>query len=340
MYLAGRMRVRPAGYTNTNYLRCEMFELFGNTIAYQLLSLSPQSQLGQAVQFFIMDITKILLLLGVIVYIIGLIRQWLDPVRVRNAIAVRGKVQGRVMAILLGAVTPFCSCSSVPLFIGFLEAGIPLGVTFAFLTASPMINEIVVVMLLGMVGWEITLTYVAAGIFVAYISSMIIGRFNEHRLVESYVWQIQLGQQSEQSVSGWFARHQLALAEVHNIVSKVWKWVVLGVGLGAAAHGYAPTEWLAQLGASDNWFAVPLAVLVAVPLYIDAVATIPIAEVLMGKGVALGTTLAFIMAAAALSVPEMLILRKVLLWRTLAMFASILTLSFILVGWLINFIFY
>ncbi len=317
-----------------------MFESFGNSMAYQLLSLSPQSALGQAVQFFFMDITKILLLLGVIVYVIGLIRQWLNPVRVRNAIAGRGKVQGRLMAIALGAVTPFCSCSSVPLFIGFLEAGIPLGVTFAFLTASPMINEVVVVMLLGMVGWKITLTYVTVGFIVAYISSVIIGRFNEQKLVEPYVWQIQLGQQEEQMVSGWVQRHRLAVAEVRKIVGKVWKWIVLGVSLGAAAHGYAPTEWMAQMGASNNWFAVPLAVLVAVPLYIDAVATIPIAEVLLGKGVALGTTLAFIMAAAALSMPEMLILRKVLLWRTLALFASILTVSFILVGWLINISFY
>lgn len=314
-----------------------MFELFGNTVAYQLLSLSPQSPLGQAIQFFFMDIAKILLLLGVIVYVIGLLRQWLDPVRVRNAIAGRGKVQGRIMAIMLGAVTPFCSCSSVPLFIGFLEAGIPLGVTFAFLTASPIINEIVVVMLLGMVGWKVTLAYVATGFVVAYASSVIIGRFNEQKLVEPYVWNIQLEAQSVQTAKGWIQRHQLAVAEVRKIISKVWKWILFGVGFGAAAHGYAPTDWMAQIGATDNWFAVPLAVLVAVPLYIDAVATIPIAEVLLGKGVALGTTLAFIMAAAALSMPEMLILRKVLLWRTLALFASILTVSFILVGWLMNF---
>lgn len=317
-----------------------MFEFFGNLIAYQLLSLLPQSQLGQAVQFFFMDITKILLLLCVVVYVIGLIRQWLTPMRVRNAIAGRGKVQGRIMAILLGAITPFCSCSSVPLFIGFLEAGIPLGVTFAFLTASPIINEIVVVMLLGMVGWKITFTYVAVGFVVAYISSVIIGRFNEQRLVEPYVWQIQLGQQNEVTANGWKQRHQLAVAEIYKIVSKVWKWIVLGVGVGAAAHGYAPTEWMAQIGASDNWFAVPLAVVVAVPLYIDAVATIPIAEVLLAKGVAVGTTISFVMAAAALSMPEMLILRKVLVWRTLVIFASILTVSFVTVGWMLNFMFH
>ncbi len=316
-----------------------MFEQLGNVVAYQLLSLSAHSQFGQAVQFFVMDITKIFLLLGLVVYFVGLLRQWLDPARVRSVIANRGKVQGRVLAILLGAVTPFCSCSSVPLFIGFLEAGIPLGVTFAFLTASPMINEIVVVLLLGIVGWEITLTYVMTGFVIAYFTSVIIGRMNEQRLVESYVWQLHLKQVETQPIVGWPARHTMALAEVKKIVGKVWKWIILGVGLSAAAHGYVPTEWLSRMGASDNWYAVPLAVLVAVPLYIDAVATIPVAEVLLGKGVALGTTLSFIMAAAALSMPEMLILRKVLLWRTLAIFAAILTVSFTLVGWLMNGIF-
>jgi len=257
----------------------------------------------------------------------------------RDAIAGRGKVQGRVMAILLGAVTPFCSCSSVPLFIGFLEAGIPLGVTFAFLTASPMINEVVVVMLLGMVGWRVTFLYVGVGFVVAYLTSIVIGRLDERQLVHAYVWQLHLKQQEPEVKRGVQARHRYALREVKNIVAKVWPWVVIGVGVGAAVHGFAPTQWMARIGAGSNWFAVPMAVLVAVPLYIDAVATIPIAEVLLGKGVALGTTLAFVMGAAALSMPEMLILRKVLRLKALGIFTAILTVSFILVGWLINFLF-
>lgn len=315
-----------------------MFDALANILVYQLLGLSAESHTATALHFFVMDTTKIFAMLVIIIYIMGLFRAMLSPERVREY--VRGKPQwlARTLAIMLGAVTPFCSCSSVPLFIGFVEAGIPLSVTFSFLIASPMINEVAVVILWGILGWKLTLMYVAAGLTVAYIGGVIMDRFKPERWIEDYVWKIQMGEVSLPEKDKSFAgRHQFAWAEVKDILTRLWKWVLAGVAVGALFHGYVPEGWVTEhLGGKDNWFAVPGAVLLGVPLYSNATGVIPVAEAMLGKGVAIGTTLAFMMSIAALSLPEMIILRKVIRWPALALYASVLAVAFTLVGWGFN----
>ena len=319
-----------------------MFDVFANLVVYQWLNLNADSHAGAALHFFVMDTTKIFFLLIVIIYAMGLLRAMLSPEKVRNY--VRGKPMwlARTSAVTLGAVTPFCSCSSVPLFIGFVEAGIPLGVTFSFLIASPMINEVAVAILLGILGWKLTLMYVAAGLTVAYAGGMIMERFRPERWVEDYVWKIQMGEASlpdpDTSMAG---RHRYAWGEVKEIVGRLWKWVIAGIAVGALFHGYVPEAWVtAYLGGQDNWLAVPGAVLLGVPLYSNATGVIPVAEAMLGKGVAIGTTLAFMMSIAALSLPEMIILRKVIRWPALALYAGVLAIAFMLVGWGFNMIAY
>lgn len=317
-----------------------MFEQIGNYTAFELLALAPESALGSAVQFFVMDVVKILVLLTVIIYTMGLLRAYMSPERVRKAVQGKPRWLARLMAILLGSVTPFCSCSSVPLFIGFVEAGIPMGVTFSFLIASPMINEIAVVMLASILGWEIALMYISAGLLVAFFGGIIMEHFNTERWVESYVWKIQMGEVDSTAQKQTLAqRHQYALNEVKTIVLRIWKWVFIGIGIGAAFHGYVPQQWVSDhLAAANNAWTVPLAVLIGVPLYSDTVGVIPILEAMLGKGVPLGTSLAFMMSIAALSLPELLILRKVIQWPALALFVGVLTTAFILVGWTFNWI--
>ena len=315
-----------------------MFDALGNVIAYSLFGLSPDSHIGQAVQFFVMDITKIFVLLVVIIYIMGLLRAMLSPERVREYVRGKPRWLARTLAILLGAVTPFCSCSSVPLFIGFVEAGIPLGVTFSFLIASPMINEVAAVILVGILGWELAALYIGAGLTVAYVGGAVMERFKPERWVEDYVWKIQMGEMKiakpDTSLAG---RHRYAWGEVREIIRRIGKWIVIGVAIGALFHGFVPEAWVVEhLGGRDNWLAVPGAVLLGVPLYSNATGVIPIAEAMLGKGVDIGTTLAFMMSIAALSLPEMLILRKVIRWPALALYASVLAIAFTLVGWGFN----
>jgi len=252
---------------------------------------------------------------------------------------VRGKPKwlARTLAIVLGAVTPFCSCSSVPLFIGFVEAGIPLGVTFSFLIASPMINEVAAVILVGILGWQLAALYVVAGLTVAWVGGVVMERFRPERWVEAYVWKIHMGQlqlpEQDNSLRG---RHRFAVAEVKEIVGRIWKWVLAGIAVGALFHGYVPEAWVSEYLAGDDWYSVPAAVLLGIPLYSNATGVIPVAEAMLGKGVAIGTTLALMMSIAALSLPEMLILRKVIRWPALALYAAVLGVAFTLVGWLFN----
>lgn len=314
-----------------------MFEQLGNLIAYQLLGLDPTTHLGAAVQFFIMDITKILLMLVLIIYIMGWLRALLTAEKVRAYVRGKPKWLARILAILLGAITPFCSCSSVPLFIGFVEAGIPLGVTFSFLIASPMINEVAVAILIGILGWKLTLLYVVSGLVVAYVGGIIMEWFKPEKWVEEYVWKIQMGEmQNIEEDKSFAGRHHYAWSEVKEIVKRIWKWVVIGIAVGAMFHGFVPESWVVENLGGDNWLATPLAVIIGVPLYSNATGVIPIAEAMLGKGVAIGTTLAFMMSIAALSLPEMLILRKVIKWQALAIYASVLAISFTLVGWIFN----
>ncbi len=314
-----------------------MFQVFGDFVAFELLRLDPTSHLGAAVQFFVMDLSKIFALLVLVIYLMGLLRALLTPERVREAVRGRPPWLARSLAILLGAVTPFCSCSSVPLFIGFVEAGIPLGVTFSFLIASPMINEVAVVILMSILGWKLALLYVAAGLAVAYVGGILMERFRPERWVEDYVWQIRMGETPLPTVDRTLTgRHRYAWHEVREIIGRIWKWVIVGIAVGSIFHGYVPETWVVAHLGGGNWLATPLAVLLGVPLYSNATGVIPIAEAMLSKGVAVGTTLAFMMSIAALSLPEMLILRKVIKWQALAVYAGVLTVSFILVGWTFN----
>ena len=314
-----------------------MFEGLADLVVYQGLGLGPATHLAAALHFFVMDVTKIFFMLVVIIYLMGLLRALLSPERVRAYVRNRPDWQARGMAVTLGAVTPFCSCSSVPLFIGFVEAGIPLGVTFSFLIASPMINEVAAVILVGILGWKLALLYVAAGLVVAWFGGIAMQWFKPERWVEAYVWQIHMGQAElpapDRSLAG---RHAYALAEVREILGRVWRWVLIGVGVGALFHGFVPEDWVARHLAGGNWFDVPTAVLLGIPLYSNATGIIPVAEAMLGKGVAIGTTLALMMSVAALSLPEMLILRKVIKWQALALFAGVLAVAFTLVGWGFN----
>jgi len=314
-----------------------VFDALANFLVYQGLGLDPSSRVGPALHFFVMDLAKIFTLLVLVIYLMGLVRAMISPERVRGFVRNRPDWQARGMAVTLGAVTPFCSCSSVPLFIGFVEAGIPLGVTFSFLIASPMINEVAVVILAGILGWKLAILYVAAGLLVAWFGGIVMQRFRPERWVESYVWQIRVGQaalpEPDPSLAG---RHRYAVGEVREIVGRIWKWVVLGIGVGALFHGFVPAGWVTEHLAGGNWFDVPAAVALGIPLYANATGVIPVAEAMLTKGVAIGTTLALMMSVAALSLPEMLILRKVIKWQALALFAGVLATGFILVGWGFN----
>jgi uncharacterized membrane protein YraQ (UPF0718 family) len=316
-----------------------MFERLGNLAAYDLLGLAPGSAPGDAVQFFIMDVAKIFVLLVAVIYVMGLLRALLSPERVRAFVRGRPDWQARGLAVTLGALTPFCSCSSVPLFIGFVEAGIPLGVTFSFLIASPMINEVAAVILVGILGWKLAALYVAAGLLVAWFGGIAMQAFRPERWVEDYVWKIRMGQtgavERDNSLLG---RHRYAVAEVKEILGRIWRWVLIGIGVGALFHGFVPEDWVTAHLGGDAWYTVPAAVLLGIPLYSNATGVIPVAEAMLGKGVAVGTTLALMMSVAALSLPEMLILRKVIRWPALALFAGVLAIAFTLVGWGFNLI--
>ncbi len=313
-----------------------MFEALADWLIYDLAGLRA-SAFGAAAHFFVMDVTKILVLLTLVIYVMGLLRALLTPERVREFIRRRSNVGARFMAVGLGAVTPFCSCSSIPLFIGFVEAGIPLGVTLSFLIASPMINEVAIVVLASVIGWQTTAIYVATGLTVALVGGFVLERFQPERWVEEYVWKIHMGEaEREAPDTSLRGRHAYAMGQVKEIVGRIWKFILIGVGVGAFIHGYAPQDLVARIAGGGGVLSVLGAVLVGVPLYSDAVGIIPIAEVLLGKGVPLGTVLAFMMAVTALSLPEMIILRKVVKWPLLGVFAGYLASAFVVVGLLFN----
>jgi uncharacterized membrane protein YraQ (UPF0718 family) len=313
-----------------------MFETLANWIVYDLAGLQG-TPLGSALQFFVMDVSKILVLLTLVIYVMGLLRALLSPEKVRDFISQRSNVSARFMAVGLGAVTPFCSCSSIPLFIGFVEAGIPLGVTLSFLIASPMINEIAIVVLASVIGWQTTAIYVATGLTVAFVGGFALERFRLERWVEEYVWKIHVGKIARTEESSSFkARHTYALMQVREIVGRIWKFVLVGVAAGALIHGYVPKDFVARIAGGGGVFSIIGAVTVGVPLYSDAVGIIPVAEALLGKGVPLGTVLAFMMAVTALSLPEMVILRKVVKWPLLGVFTGYLATAFVVVGLLFN----
>jgi uncharacterized membrane protein YraQ (UPF0718 family) len=315
-----------------------VFDAFGSLVVHHGLGLDPDSSIGAALHFFVMDVAKILVLLTTVIYAMGWLRALLTPEKVRAVMKGRSGPGARLMAVGLGAVTPFCSCSSIPLFIGFVEAGIPLGVTLSFLIASPMVNQVAVVVLAGVIGWQMTLIYVLTGLAIAFIGGYVLQAFRLERWVEAYVWQIRMGeaQLANHANGSLRARHDYAWGEVRQIVGRIWKYVLIGVGIGAFIHGYVPADFVARIAGDGSVLSVLVAVLAGVPMYSDAVGVIPVAEALLGKGVPVGTVLAFMMAVIALSLPEMLILRRVVQWPLLGIFAGYLAVSFVLVGVLFN----
>jgi len=313
-----------------------MFDSLSRYIVYDILKLSQDSKLAAALNFFMYDTVKILILLAVIIFVISFIRSFFPPERTRKILSHKKEFIGNVLAALLGVATPFCSCSAVPLFIGFVEGGVPLGVTFSFLISSPMVNEVAIVLLWGLFGWKITAIYIGTGLSVAIIGGFIIGKLKLEKWVEEYVYNMHLGETQLVFSQTFKERLEYAKLTMQDILRRIWLFVIIAIAIGAFIHGYVPEDFLVRYAGKGNWFAVPIAVLVGVPLYSNAAGVIPIVYALMGKGLTLGTTLAFMMAVTALSLPEMIILRKVLKVKLLAVFVGIMTVTIMAVGYLFN----
>lgn len=311
---------------------------FADAVLLQL-ALTRQTSLGEAVHFFFFDTPKVLLLLTGVVFVMGVVQTFFAPERTRAMLAGKRAGVGNILAALLGIVTPFCSCSAVPLFIGILSAGVPLGVTFSFLISAPMVNEVALVMLMGLFGWKVAALYLVLGLTVAIVAGIVIGRLGMERYLEDWVQAVAKGQGSA-SYEGdgltWAERFQAGANHVREIVGKVWPYVVAGIALGAGIHGYVPEDFIAAIMGRDAWWSVPVAVLLGVPMYTNAAGVIPIVQALLGKGAALGTVLAFMMSVIALSAPEMIILRKALKPRLIATFAGVVALGILLVGYIFN----
>ena len=306
-------------------------------LVYDLLGMAQGTRLSGALEFFIYDTIKIFLLLSVIIFIVSIIRSYFPPEKTKRILTHKREFIGNILAALLGIVTPFCSCSAVPLFIGFIEAGVPLGVTFSFLISSPMVNEVAVVLLWGLFGWKIALIYMGTGLLVAIVAGMIIGKLKLEKWVEEYVYKIKsLGTAAGIAKLTFRDRLLYARENTTDILKKVWVYVIVAIGIGGFIHGYVPEDFLVRYAGPQNPFAVPIAVALGVPLYSNAAGVIPIVYALMEKGMSMGTVLAFMMAVTALSLPEMIILRKVLKVKLLVVFVSIMTVTIIGVGYLFN----
>jgi uncharacterized membrane protein YraQ (UPF0718 family) len=304
------------------------------------LPVTPGSHLEEALAFFLYDTPKVLMLLTLVVFAMGVVRSFFSAENTRRLLSGKREGVGNVAAASLGIVTPFCSCSAVPLFIGFVSAGVPLGVTFSFLIASPMVNEVALGLLFGLVGWQVALTYLAFGLGVAIVAGFVIGRFHLDGWLQPWVREVRMGnvELPDQRLTV-IGRLRAGLDAVVDIVGKVWLWVIVGIAIGALIHGYAPAELLVSIMGKDAWWSVPAAVVVGIPMYSNAAGIIPIVEALIGKGAALGTVLAFMMAVIALSLPEMIILRKVLTVKLIAVFVGVVGLGIVTVGYLFNALF-
>jgi uncharacterized membrane protein YraQ (UPF0718 family) len=315
----------------------DFLQTFADWATYTILGVVQGSPLASSVNFFIYDSIKVTLLLAVIVFAVAIVRSYITPQKVKKWVAGRTEGVGNVLAALLGIPTPFCSCSAVPLFIGFVESGVPLGITFSFLIASPLINEVAAAMLLAMFGWRIALIYIVSGLTIAIVAGIIIGRLHLESEVEEFVYKCKMHDLAEKAMT-WRDRVDFGISESKAITLKVLPYILLGIGIGAVIHGYAPADFLVNIAGPNNPLAVPLAVLIGIPLYSNAAGMIPIMEVLTAKGMAMGTALAFMMAVIGLSLPEMVILRKVIKIKLLVIFAGILFVSFTLTGYLFNLI--
>lgn len=311
-----------------------------NLIVDNFLALERSAHLTEAIRFFLYEVPKVLLLLVLIVFVVGIVRSYFSAERTRKALEGKSTFAGNVLASLLGIVTPFCSCSAIPLFLGFIESGVPLGITFSFLIAAPMINEVAVILLFGLFGWKTALIYVAAGLCIAISSGWIIGRLRLEKWVEPWVYQVRATHESiteEKLMLG--DRIRFGYTAVREIVAKVWVYIVIGIAVGAGVHGYVPENFMASFMGKDVWYAVPLSILIGVPLYSNAAGIIPVVQALLSKGASLGTALAFMMSVIGLSLPETIILKKVLKLQLIIVFVSIVAVGIMLVGLLFNLIF-
>jgi len=307
-------------------------------ISYSVLGLARDSRLGESLAFFLYDVPKILLLLSGMVFAISIVRTFFSPERTRALLGGRREGVGNIFAALLGIVTPFCSCSAVPLFIGFVESGIPLGVTFSFLIAAPTINEVAIILLFGLFGWKVAGLYVASGLVVAIIAGFIIGRLKMERYVEDFVWKIQHTAEAVEEKLTWTDRIERAWESVKEIVGKVWLYVVIGIAVGAGIHGYVPEDALASVLGKQVWWSVPAAVLIGIPLYSNAAGIVPIVGTLIEKGASVGTALAFMMSVIGLSLPEAVILKRVIKMPLLVTFFAVIAVAIIFTGYLFNLI--
>ena len=309
-------------------------------LVYRIFQMDKSAHLTEAIRFFLYDTPKVLILLTVIVFVVGIIRSYFSPEKTRKALEGKPLFAGNVMAASLGILTPFCTCSAIPLFIGFVESGIPLGVTFSFLVAAPMINEVALVLLFGLFGWKTALLYASTGLLIAIVSGWVIGKLKVERFVEEWVYEIKAGDfQMEEKKVTFNDRIQAGYTAVVDIVSKVWIYIVAGIAVGAAVHGYVPENFMASIMGKEVWWSVPLAVLIGVPLYSNAAGIIPILQALLEKGAALGTALAFMMSVIGLSLPEMIILKKVIKLPLIIIFVSVVATGIMIVGFLFNLIY-
>ncbi|MFA8434043.1 MAG: permease [Marinifilaceae bacterium] len=302
-----------------------------------LLRMTAGAHLTETLRFFIFEVPKVMLLLVLIIFGVGILRTYFTPEKTRNILEGKSLFTGNILASLLGIITPFCSCSAIPLFLGFVEAGVPLGVTFSFLIAAPMINEVALVLLVGLFGWNVALIYLLTGLTIAIFSGWLIGKLGLEKYVAEWVYEIKSNHQNhfEQEYT-FYDRIKSGYAAVREIVGKIWIYIVLGIAVGAGAHGYVPEDFLGSLLGKDNWYGVPLAIVMGVPLYSNAAGIIPIVSVLIEKGVSLGTALAFMMSVVALSLPEVIILKKVLKWQLITVFVGIVASGIVLVGFIFN----
>jgi uncharacterized membrane protein YraQ (UPF0718 family) len=319
------------------YSNLEPFAGLFTRMLSRWIGFSVDGHLGSAIAFFVFETPKVLMLLTLVVFGVGIVRSFFTPERTRAILAGKRESVGNVLAAMLGTVTPFCSCSAVPLFLGFVTTGVPLGVTFSFLISAPMVNEIAVVLLYGLFGWKIAAIYMGTGLIIAMVAGWVIGRLKMERHLEEWVYQIQGGKVSlENEPKNWAARIRYGFEAVRDIVGKVLLYVVLGIAVGAGIHGYVPEGVMAAFMGKSAWWSVPLSVLIGIPMYSNAAGIIPIVQALLGKGAALGTVLAFMMSVIALSLPEMIILRKVLKPRLIATFIGVVGAGILLVGYIFN----
>jgi uncharacterized protein len=310
-----------------------------NFLVDNIFQLESGKHLTESIRFFIFEVPKVMLLLVLIIFLVGIIRSYFSPEKTRKALEGKPLFIGNIMASGLGIVTPFCSCSAIPLFLGFVEAGIPIGVTFSFLIAAPMINEVALVLLVGLFGWKVALIYVFTGLTVAIIAGFILEKLKLQKYVAEWVYEIKSKQQNNTDEKLSFSqRIDAGISSVKEIVGKIWIYILAGIAIGAGAHGFVPDAFLANALGAQNWYSVPLAIAVGIPLYSNAAGIIPIVSVLIEKGVSLGTALAFMMSVIGLSLPEIIILKKVLKWQLIAVFVGVVAIGIIIVGFIFNYV--